>query len=68
MWDAKLPAANSGFTTSAQLVAGTTYMIQSRWGDYSGIANDDAGGGAWLMAGTGRSSVWTTDIRFVALP
>jgi len=57
--------ASSFSTASTRLAAGTGVMRQSRWGDYNGIDLD--GSGAWLMNGVG-SSVWSTDISYVAFP
>jgi hypothetical protein len=69
MYSAKMPSGTSVFGSSSLLVTGNTYMIQSRWGDYNAIQNDDANSGAWLMAGTARnSSTWATDIVFASLP
>jgi hypothetical protein len=70
MYSVKKPSGATAFDTSTSqlLAAGNTYMRQSRWGDYNAIHNDDVSGGAWLMAGTGRSYIWATDIAFVSLP
>ena len=70
MYSTKMPSGSTSvFGSSSLLVAGNTYMIQSRWGDYSAIQNDDANNGAWLMAGTARnSSTWATDIVFASMP
>jgi hypothetical protein len=67
MYVTKMPAGGS-FGASSLLAAGTTYMIQSRWGDYSGVHNDPLTGEVWGMCGTARNSVWATDIVAVTLP
>jgi hypothetical protein len=63
---AKLPVGATNFGASSTLASGNTYMIQSRWGDYSGVHND--GADLWFMTGVGNSSVWGTDISKITLP
>jgi hypothetical protein len=64
----KLLAAASNFSPSVTLKAGTSYMIQPRWGDYNAIQMDPDGTGAWVMNGVGTNTVWGTDVTRVSMP